>query len=110
MKLAYCAAVFLALIFSGSCSHSSAHDRLNGTWTSDLMTVTIDFPAQKYSGVAMGQPFSQSLTLVSEQANVVTFQTNATTIVCQIQENGDIMLTKQGAEGGIPILLHRAHK
>ena len=71
------------------------------------MTVTIDFPGHKYSGVAMGQQFSHSLDLVSENANVVVFKDSDATIVCQIQDDGGIMLTKQGAEGGIPIILHR---
>jgi hypothetical protein len=91
------------------CSHgSSLHDRLNGTWTSDVMTVTINFPAHKYSGVAMGEQFSHYLDLVSENANVVVFKESDATIVCQIQDDGGIMLTKQGSEGGIPVILHRS--
>ncbi len=94
---------------SMGCSHGSLpHDRLNGTWTSDIMTITIDFPAHKYSGVAMGEPFSHYLDLVSENANVVVFKESDATIVCQIQDDGSIMITKQGSEGGIPMILHRA--
>lgn len=101
-------ALAIAFLLIG-CSHgSSPHDRLNGTWTSDIMTITIDFPAHKYSGVAMGEPFSHYLDLVSENANVVVFKESDATIVCQIQDDGSIMITKQGSEGGIPMILHRA--
>ncbi|MGB8414419.1 MAG: hypothetical protein WCE23_16510 [Candidatus Binatus sp.] len=102
-------AAAIAFLLMG-CSHgsSSPHDRLNGTWTSNIMTVTIDFPAHKYSGVAMGEQFSHYLDLVSENANVVVFKESDATIVCQIQDDGSIMITKQGSEGGIPLILHRA--
>jgi hypothetical protein len=52
----------------------------------------------------MGETFNNKLTLVSEEANVVIFKSNENKIVCQFQENGGIMLTK---EGGIPIILTR---
>ncbi len=72
------------------------------------MTVTIDFPSHKYSGVVMGEQFSHYLDLVSESANLVIFKESDATIVCQIQDDGTIMITKQGPEGGIPVILHRA--
>jgi len=74
------------------------------------MTVTIDFPSHKYAGVIMGEQFSHYLELVNENANVVVFKESDATIVCQFQDDGGIMLTKQGNEGGIPLLLHRAPK
>lgn len=70
------------------------------------MTVTFDFEKGVYSGVAFGQPFSKRLSLVSEQVNVVVFRSGDTTITCQIQGDGAILLTK---EGGIPVLLKRAN-
>ena len=76
-------AAAIAFLLIG-CSHgSSPHDRLNGTWTSDIMTITIDFPAHKYSGVAMGEPFSHYLDLVSENANVVVFKESDATVTSQ---------------------------
>jgi hypothetical protein len=87
----------------------SLHDRLNGTWQSDLMTVTIDFNKGVYSGVAMGQTFSEGLKLLSENANLVTFLAGKdATIMVQMQQDGSIMLTKEGPEGGIPIILKRS--
>jgi hypothetical protein len=102
--LSLCLVVILLQI---SCSKTPGpHERLNGTWQSDLMTVTIDFAGGRYSGVAFGQPFSKRLTLVSEYANVVTFKSDETAIVCQIQSDDRILLTK---EGGIPVLFTRAN-
>jgi hypothetical protein len=101
-------AVVIGFLLTG-CSHGvSPHDRLNGTWTSNIMTVTIDFPDHKYSGVVMGEQFSHYLDLVSENANIVVFKESDATVVCQIQDDGSIMITKQGPEGGIPLILHRA--
>jgi hypothetical protein len=111
MRRSSIAGLLAVVILAAGCSRSrgsSPHDRLNGTWTSNIMTVTIDFPAHKYSGVAMGEQFSHYLDLVSENANVVVFKESDATIVCQIQDDGSIMITKQGSEGGIPLILHRA--
>ena len=69
------------------------------------MTVTFDFENGIYSGVVFGQEFSRKLTLVSEKANIVTFRSGDTKIICQFQDDGGIMLTK---EGGIPVLLKKA--
>ncbi len=78
------------------------HEKLNGTWQSDIMTVTFDFNGGTYSGVAMGEEFSKKLTLVSEEANIVVFKSDDAKVVCQFQNDGSIMLTK---EGGIPVTL-----
>jgi len=80
------------------------HERLNGTWQNDIMTVTFDFENWIYSGVILGQEFSRKLTLVSAKANIVTFRSDDTKIICQFQEDGRIMLTK---DGGIPVLLRK---
>jgi hypothetical protein len=59
----------------------------------------------------MGESFNQDLKLVSEQANVVTFQTRGKTIVVQFQEDSSIMLTRQASadeEASFPTILKRA--
>lgn len=97
------------LLVIGGCSHRSAlHDRLNGTWQNDIFTATFDFPGQTYSGVAMGREFSEKLDLISEKGNVVVFRGATQTFVCQFQEDGTIMLTKEGEDGGIPFILKRS--
>jgi hypothetical protein len=53
----------------------------------------------------MGQPFEHKLTFVKEMANVVYFKSDETVIIAQLQDNGDLMLTKQG---GIPMMVKRA--
>ena len=99
------------LIGCGSGSDDKAlHEIMNGTWVSDIMTVTIDFDKGTYKGVALGQPFDRKLTLVEEEANLVTFKADENTIICQVHEDGDtITLTKQLEDGGsgIPVTLKR---
>lgn len=100
---------FLPLIlifFMFACSgEKKAHEKLNGTWESKVMTVSFDFSKEKYSGISLGQAFDKKLTLVSEQGNAVVFKSNDTQITAQIQEDGSVILMK---EGGIPIVLKRA--
>lgn len=98
---------FLLLLTLTGCSNSakdSIHETLNGNWENNIMTVTFDFDKGTYSGAAMGQTFTTELSLVSEEANLVVFKSNENKIVCQFQDDGSIMLTK---EGGIPIILNR---
>ena len=95
--------IALALV-AVAASAQELHERLNGTWHNDIMTVTFDFENRIYSGVVLGQEFSRKLTLVSEKANIVTFRSDDTKIICQFQEDGRIMLTK---DGGIPVLLRK---
>ncbi|WP_111745599.1 hypothetical protein [Salinisphaera orenii] len=102
-------AIICALLVAAShasLAAKSPHERLSGTWTSDLMTVDIDFAAHDYKGVAMGQTFDHRLTLVRENPQYVVFKTDGNTIVAQFQKGGKIMLTKQ--PDGIPVLLERA--
>ncbi len=103
--------VLLVTLVLAGCTHAPAlHDRLNGTWTSNIMTVTFDFPHHRYSGVIMGEQFSHHLDLISENPNIVVFKESDATVVCQFQDDGDIMITKQGSEGGIPLILHPARR
>jgi hypothetical protein len=107
-----------AIGFSVLCSCApkpapAPHDLLNGTWQSNIMTVTIDFNHGTFAGVAMGQPFSLRMKLISEQGNVVTFRTGkVSTEIAQIQDDGSVMLTKEvtkdDPDGGIPLVLKRA--
>jgi hypothetical protein len=69
------------------------------------MTAEIDFDQETYTGIAMGKPFSHKLTLIKEYANIVIFKSDDSTITAQLQENGNVMLTK---EGGIPLIFKRA--
>jgi len=96
--------LLLTITSCGSSAKVAPHENLNGSWKNNIMTVTFDFDKGSYSGAAMGQTFNTKLTLVSEEANLVIFKSNENKIVCQFQDNGSIMLTK---EGGIPIILNR---
>jgi len=97
--------VVVVLMLSLGCENGKKpHERLNGTWKSDIMTVTIDFDSGTYEGVALGQIFTKKLRLVSEKANVVTFMSGESKIIAQIADDDSIILTK---EGGIPIRLER---
>lgn len=96
------AALFLSLTVTAR--GAGLHEKLNGTWTSNTMTVVFDFDAGTYRGAALRERFSKKLTLVEEYANIVVFRSDGTEVVCQFQGDGKIMLTKKG---GIPVLLKR---
>lgn len=89
----------------GSALAGGLHQRLNGTWVSDIFTCTFDFGSGVYSGVALGDEFEHKLELVKEAGNVVIFLSDGQRIVAQFQEDGTLILAK---EGGLPVLLKRA--
>jgi hypothetical protein len=99
----------VVLLFVTACGGApatqSVSDQLNGTWQSDVFTVTIDFNNGTYKGVALGQPFDRKLTLVEEQANTARFKADDIDVVAQLQEDGSLILTR---DGGIPVVLQRA--
>ena len=105
------AVLFIISCGSGGSGDKAIHETLNGTWVSDIFTVTIDFDKGTYKGVGLGQPFDRKLVLVAEEANLVTFTIDDSTIIAQIHEDGDtITLTKQMEDGssGIPVTLKRS--
>ncbi len=89
-------------------AQSTAVSKLAGTWQNDLMTVKIDLQRGKYEGIAMGEKFEKKLAIVKELGNTVEFTTGEgegkATILAQFQEDGSLMLTK---EGGIPLIMKR---
>jgi hypothetical protein len=100
--------IVLTLLVIQGCggeNNENYHEKLNGRWTSDLMTVEIDFGSGTYTGVALGQQFSREIELVSATKEVIEFTSNGTTIIAQFQSDGSILLTR---DGGIPVNLKRA--
>lgn len=98
----------LAMLLCGSTAFGQElYKKLDGTWVSDVFTVQIDTAAGVYAGVVMGQPFERKMTFVKEMANVVIFKADDNQIVAQFQDDGSLMLTK---EGGIPALVKRMPK
>lgn len=100
--------LFALMVLVGCGSSSSAQSpsqRLNGTWESNVMTVTIDFNSSTYNGVALGEQFNKTLKLVSENENVVVFLSDDATITAQIQDDNHIILKK---DKGLPIALTRS--
>ncbi|NJL36375.1 MAG: hypothetical protein HC899_06110 [Leptolyngbyaceae cyanobacterium SM1_4_3] len=83
------------------------YKQLEGTWSSDLMTVTFDWKQGVYSGVLLDQPFSKSLELVREQENAVVFTTNGSEMIGEFQPDGTIALVAKG-EDDPPIVLRKA--
>ena len=69
-------------------------DYVQGTWVSDFMTVTFDFPNNLYEGVNMGKTFSENITVIKQYANVLILSTGEHEVVIQIQKDGDIMVTR----------------
>jgi len=105
-KMLYTFGVGAMLLLLCACG-SAPHDKLNGTWTSDIMTVTIDFPNHKYTGSGFGHNWSHYLELVSEKGNVIQFKESDAVVMCQLESDGTMILTKEGSEGGIPLVMHR---
>ena len=103
------AAVLCAVLLScnGNGDDGPLHEQLTGTWTSDLMTVTFDWENGTYSGVVLGERFEGTLTLVSEEGNVVKFRSEENLVICQIMDDGRVLLRKD-VEGAIPVILERA--
>jgi hypothetical protein len=100
-----CATVSVIIFIAGCGADTDApHKTLNGSWKNDIMVVKFDFKERVYSGVALGQDFSKKLTLVSEEPGFVVFRSDEDKIICQFQDDGGILLTK---DGGIPMLLHK---
>ncbi|MGK0291450.1 MAG: hypothetical protein ACI86H_002918 [bacterium] len=92
--------LLLTLLVGGCDSKKNIHNQLNGSWTNPIMVIKIDFDKGTYSGTALGSKFSKKLTLVSEKGSTVVFKSGESKIICLIQKDGSIILTK---EGGIPI-------
>lgn len=102
-----CAICLFSLLTVGAAfADSKPSDKLNGTWTNDLMTVTIDVANGLYTGILLGAPVDNRFKVIKEEPEYVLLEmTNATTtykVVVQFQSNGDILMTK---EGGIPTIL-----
>ncbi len=102
-KIIICCAILALLNVSAAFGQDLAK-RLNGIWANNIFTVEIDFDKGTYNGVAMGKPFEHKLSFVKEMGNVVYFKSDNTLIVAQLQEDGNLMLTK---EGGVPMLVKK---
>lgn len=99
------AAALLALALAACDDPPAPHERLNGTWTSNIATAQFDFAAGVYKGVSLGEPFDKKLKLVEEMGNSVVFMSDDTRITAQLQDDGSVVLMK---EGGLPVRLTRA--
>lgn len=54
----------------------------------------------------MGEPFTTRIVVESAAANVVVFRSNGVRIFAQLQDDGTLLLRKEGA--AFPVLLRRA--
>ncbi|HOW51797.1 MAG TPA: hypothetical protein PLV42_07120 [bacterium] len=105
MKMIMAWALATALFFCAcSAGGEKLHEKLNGSWKNDIMTVEYDFKGGVTRGVALGQEYEKKLSLVKEYGNVVVFMSGDSKITGQFQEDGSIMLTK---EGGLPVVFKK---
>lgn len=111
MKIATVILLILLTLACDSSISNSPREQMNGTWVSDIMTVTIDTDAGTYTGVAMGQPFDHTLTIINEVSNLVTFKlSSGGVIICQVHTGGNrITLAKQldNGKSDVPVILNR---
>lgn len=83
------------------------YQQLEGTWSSDMMTVTFSWEQGVYSGVLLDQPFTKSLEFVREQENAVVFKASGSEMICEFQADGAIALVTRG-EDNPPIVLRKS--
>jgi hypothetical protein len=88
-------------------SDTPLYQQLEGTWSSDMMTVTFSWEQGVYSGVLLDQPFTKSLEFVREQENAVVFRASGSEMICEFQEDGAIALMTRG-EDNPPIVLRKS--
>lgn len=86
---------------------TSLYQQLEGTWSSDMMTVTFSWDQGVYSGVLLDQPFTKSLEFVREQENAVVFKASGSEMICEFQADGAIALMTRG-EDNPPIVLRKS--
>lgn len=99
--------ILLVMAFCCSAWAEEVHRKLNGVWVSDVLTVKIDFDKGTYESIFMGEEKVRKLAFVKELGNSVVFTIDESKVTAQIQENGNVLLTK---EGGIPVLMKRVKK
>jgi len=78
----------------------------NGAWTSELMTVHIDFDKGSYSGIALGQPFNYTVKLLDENPDYLVMEVTGPDgpykATVQFRPSGGLII-KEG--GPLPLLL-----
>jgi hypothetical protein len=107
LTLVFCLSLFAAACGGGG---DKPADKLNGSWTNELMTVNIDVKAGTYAGVALGQTFDNTLKILQETPAYVVFETsgkNGTSkVTAQFQPDGGLILQKEGSP--LPMLMKPA--
>jgi hypothetical protein len=88
-------------------SDTPLYQQLEGTWSSDMMTVTFSWENGVYSGVLLDQPFTKSLEFVREQENAVVFRASGSEMICEFRADGAIALMTRG-EDNPPIVLRKS--
>jgi hypothetical protein len=88
-------------------SDTPLYQQLEGTWSSDIMTVTFSWDEGVYSGVLFEQPFTKSLEFVREQENAVVFRASGSEMICEFRADGAIALMTRG-EDTPPIVLRKS--
>lgn len=88
-------------------SDTPLYQQLEGTWSSDIMTVTFSWEQGVYSGVLLDQPFTKSLEFVREQENAVVFRASGSEMICEFRADGAIALMMRG-EDNPPIVLRKS--
>ena len=108
LKNSLAALAFLAPLSLGAAFAQDCHycQKANGAWTSELMTVHIDFEKGAYTGIAMGQPFSHTLKLLDENADFLVMEITGPDgpykAIAQFQPGGGLII-KEG--GPVPLMM-----
>lgn len=99
--------ILLSLTMIQCAGHPVPKHDLNGTWSSRVLTVKMDFDQETYEAVFLGDTHLRKLTFVVEEGNTVRFKIDEINVTCEILDDGSIILTR---ENGTPVRLVRVSR
>lgn len=98
-------ALILALsLLLAACGRPALSDQLHGVWFDDGLTLYhFDVDAKRYQGAGPFDEWSQDLVIMDQQDNVLTFSTDGKLFTVRFQDDGTIIIRKQGDYDPIPL-------
>lgn len=103
--LKYFSTLIILLISFSACGGSrSSVDKLNGTWTNPLMTISYDVKKEKTIITALGETEEKKFKIVKVDGAFITFMSGDEEITAQFSNDDTMILSKKG---GIPVTMQR---
>jgi hypothetical protein len=87
-----------------ACGQPSLSSKLNGVWFDEgLNLYHFDVAAKRYQGAGPLDEWNQDLVIMDQQDNVLTFSTDGKLFTVRFQDDGSIVIRKQGDYDPIPL-------